>query len=113
MEARVTAMPERLVMDFIKEWWAVIAFVIANLSAFFMGQQQTRWRVHQVGEKVSEMAGHIQQLETASQETSRRLAVIESALSKIDKIDASSRETALQLAEIQGELRQFLKARER
>lgn len=78
-------MPERIVMEWVREWWGVLSFVGVGFASFIAGQERSRWRVHQVGDLVAGLTERVHHLETLSAQQAVMLARIETKLEYLGK----------------------------
>ncbi len=78
-------MPERAVMDWVREWWGVLSFVGVGFASFVAGQERSRWRVHQVGDLVAVLSDRVQHLEKLATDQALMLREIETTLKFIAK----------------------------
>lgn len=68
-------MPESLV-NAVREWWDVGAFIVAGVLAFIVGKERQRWRVNQIGEEVEKQGKRISHLEAQGHTSAVTLAEI-------------------------------------
>ena len=68
---------------FVKEWWAVLLFLIGGVWAVLMGRERNAWRIDQVGRKIEEVERRVSHLETQGAAEAVTLAEIKIQLATV------------------------------
>lgn len=63
-------------MDWVREWWGVLSFIGMGVASFVVGQERSRWKVHQVGDLIEKLTDRVIHLEKINSEQAIMLAEI-------------------------------------